>query len=76
MLSSRGGCQVAGQRLHVGLAHAGKIVTVVVHENRYDVLHDGVPLRSFPRTIHGDLTRHKAYDHKNNRQAVSTITRS
>jgi transposase InsO family protein len=75
ILSSRGSCQVAGHRLHVGLPHAGKTVTIAVHSSRFDVLHNGAPLRSFPRTGPDEITRRKAYDRKNNNQTVSTITR-
>jgi hypothetical protein len=66
---SRGTIQVAGQQLRVGFDHSGKIVTVIVEATRFQVLHDGVPLKTFPRTVHQEVTRHKAYQAKTPQQA-------
>lgn len=63
-VSSRGGIQVARQKLQVGLPHAGKVVTVVIDRTCFQVLHDGAPLKVFPRAVHEEVTRHKAYEHK------------
>jgi hypothetical protein len=61
---SRGSIQVAGEQLRVGLDHSGKIVTVIVEATRFQVLHDGVPLKTFPRTVHQEVSRYKAYQAK------------
>ena len=68
-VACRGTIQVAGQKLQVGLDHAGKTVTVIIDDTSFQVLHDGVPLKTFPRTIHKEITRHKAYQSKSPRQA-------
>ena len=40
-VSSRGGIQVARQRIQVGMAHAGKIVTVITGTNSFRLVIDG-----------------------------------
>jgi len=40
-VSSRGGIQVARQRIQVGMTHAGKIVTVIPGNNTFRVVIDG-----------------------------------
>jgi hypothetical protein len=42
----------------------GKTVTVIIDDTNVQVLHDGVPLKTFPRTIHKEIPRHKAYQTK------------
>lgn len=74
-VSPRGGIQVVGQRVQVGLGHASKIVTVAVDDRHLTILHAGATLKTVPRTTLDGVTRRKAYDHKTTRQAVSTITR-
>lgn len=55
---------MAGQKLRIGLDHSSKVVTVLVDPTCFQVLHDGAPLKVFPRTIHQEVTRHKAYRSK------------
>ena len=37
---------------------------MIEEATRFQVLHDGVPLKTFPRTVHQDVTRYKAYQAK------------
>ena len=64
-VGERGNIQVAGQRLQVGLGHAGKLVTVQVTDTQFHVLLDGTPVTKIPRHTNGEVTRHKAYTTKN-----------
>jgi hypothetical protein len=49
-VSCRGDIQVTGQKVQVDLAHAGKVVTVLVRPTRFDVLDDGTPSNRSPAT--------------------------
>jgi hypothetical protein len=60
-VSSRGGIQVARQRIHVGMTHAGKIVTVITENNSYRLVIDGDTVHSVPRTTSREIDRYKAY---------------
>jgi hypothetical protein len=64
-VSSRGALQVCHQRVHVGLPHAGKTVTVEVDDTCFRILdqHDTM-LTVVPRTNTEEVTRYKAYGHK------------
>jgi hypothetical protein len=64
-VGERGNVQVAGQRLQVGLGHAGRLVTVHVTDTQSHVLLDGTPVKTIPRHTNGEVTRHKAYTTKN-----------
>jgi hypothetical protein len=63
-VSSRGGIQVAGQRVQVGFRHAGATVTIEVEDTVLRILdqHDEV-LTVVPRTSRKEVTRYKAYGH-------------
>jgi hypothetical protein len=63
-VSCRGGIQVTGQKVQVGLSHAGKVVTVLVHPTRFDVLDDGTPVKSVARHTPKEVTRYQAAEHK------------
>jgi transposase InsO family protein len=64
-VSSRGGIQVIGQRIHVGMGHAGGTVTVEVDEHHLRVLDDNDEvLIVVARTNPADPTRHKVYGHR------------
>jgi hypothetical protein len=56
-----GGIQVARQRIHVGMTHAGKIVTVVPENNTFRLVIDGDTVRVVPRTTSRDIDRFKAH---------------
>jgi transposase InsO family protein len=60
-VSCRGGIQVARQRIHVGMTHAGKIVTVVTENNSFRLVIDGETVRTVPRTTSSEIGRYKAY---------------
>jgi hypothetical protein len=60
-VSSRGGIQVARQRIQVGMTHAGKIVTVVTENNSFRLVIDGETVGVIPRTTSREIDRYKAY---------------
>jgi hypothetical protein len=60
-VSSRGGIQVARQRIQVGMTHAGKIVTVVPENNSFRLVIDGDTVRTVPRTTRREIGRYKAH---------------
>jgi transposase InsO family protein len=60
-VSSRGGIQVARQRIHVGMTHAGKIVTVVTENNSFRLVVDGETVATVLRTTSREIGRFKAY---------------
>jgi hypothetical protein len=60
-VSSRGGIQVARQRIQVGMTHAGKIVTVVPETNTFRLVIDGDTVRVVPRTTSRQIDRYKAH---------------
>jgi hypothetical protein len=64
-VSSRGQTQVSGQRIHVGLPHAGKIVTIEIADDRFNIYdqHETM-LCLVPRATTKEATRYKAYGHK------------
>lgn len=65
---SGGGTQITGQRIQVGLRHAGRIVTIDVADTTLRVLDERDELiTTIPRTSHREVTRHKAYSHTANR---------
>jgi transposase InsO family protein len=69
-VSSRGTIQVVGQRVQVGLPHAGTIVTVEVEESSLRVLDEHeIILRVVPRLTRQEVTRHKAYGRRSFKQA-------
>jgi transposase InsO family protein len=60
-VSSRGGIQVARQRIQVGLTHAGKIVTVVPETSTFRLVIDGETVATVPRTTSHEINRYKAH---------------
>jgi transposase InsO family protein len=64
-VSSRGGIQVARQRIQVGMTHAGKIVTVVTETNSFRLVADGETVAVVPRTTSSEIRRYKAYAARN-----------
>ena len=59
-VSSRGGIMVARQKIHAGMIHAGKIVTVISENNRFRVVIDGETAAVVPRTTTSEIHRYKA----------------
>jgi transposase InsO family protein len=60
-VSSRGGIQVARQRIQVGMTHAGKIVTVATENNSFRLVIDGETVGVVPRATSHEIGRYKAY---------------
>jgi len=60
-VSSRGGIQVARQRIQVGMTHAGKIVTVVTENNSFRLVIGGDTAAAVPRTTSYEINRYKAH---------------
>ena len=56
-VSSRGGIQVARQRIQVGMTHAGKVVTVVCETNSFRPVIDGEDVGVVPRTTSRQIDR-------------------
>ncbi|OLT30486.1 IS481 family transposase [Actinomadura sp. CNU-125] len=50
---------VAGQRLRVGRAHAGKTVTVVIDDTVFRVLHNDIELSVHPRKSTGPIKKYR-----------------
>lgn len=51
---------IGGQRIQVGLSHAGKTAEVTVEADTYQItVADGIAITA-PRTTSGDIKRHKA----------------
>jgi hypothetical protein len=60
-VSSRGGIQVARQRIQVGMTHAGKIVTVAAENDSFRLVIDGETVGVVPRTTSREINRYKAH---------------
>ena len=60
-VSSRGGIQVARQKIQVGMTHAGKIVTVHAGNDSFRLVIDGETVAVVPRTTSREIHRYKAY---------------
>ena len=60
-VSSRGGIQVAGQKIQVGMTNAGKTVTVHIENDNFRLVIDGETVAVVPRTTSREIHRYKAY---------------
>jgi len=60
-VSSRGGIQVARQRIQVGMTHAGKIVTVVTENNTFRLIIDSETVGVVSRTTSREIDRFNAH---------------
>jgi transposase InsO family protein len=63
VVSSQGGMMVAGVKIHLGHVHRGKIVTVVIEDSQFRILHEGIQLAAHPRTVIKEVTRRSASGH-------------
>jgi hypothetical protein len=62
-VSSRGGIQVARQRIQVGFSHAGETVTIQLGETTLRIIDQhGELITTVPRAANGEITRFKAHD--------------
>ncbi len=60
-VSQRGSIMVATQRIHVGMIHARKIVTVTASDHSFQLHIDGESVGTVPRTTSAEIHRYKAY---------------
>jgi hypothetical protein len=61
-VSSRGGMQVARQRIQVGFGHVGKTVTIELGDTSMRVIDQhGELITTIPRNSTGEISRFKAY---------------
>ena len=51
---------VAGVKLQVGHAHRGKVVTVMIDDTQFRIIHDGTQLSAHSRTVIKEVTRRSA----------------
>jgi len=63
VVSSQGGMMVAGMKIHLGHVHRGKVVTVVIEDSQFRILHEGTQLAVHPRTVIKEVTRRSASGH-------------
>ena len=52
---------VATQKIHVGMIHARKIVTVTASDHSFELDVDGQPVAVVARTTSSEIHRYKAY---------------
>jgi hypothetical protein len=60
-VSQRGAIMVARQKIHVGMIHARKIVTVTASDDSFELAVDDEALGVVPRTTASEIQRYKAY---------------
>ncbi|HEY2127363.1 MAG TPA: IS481 family transposase [Streptosporangiaceae bacterium] len=63
VVSSQGGLMIAGVKIHLGHVHRGKVVTVVIEDTQFRILHEGTQLSAHPRTVIKEVTRRSASGH-------------
>jgi transposase InsO family protein len=63
VVSSQGGMMVAGVKIHLGHVHRGKVVTVVIEDSQFRILHEGIQLAAHPRLLIKEITRRSASGH-------------
>jgi hypothetical protein len=54
---------VAGTKIHVGCTHRGTVVTVMIEDSQFRILHDGNQLSAHIRTVIKEVTRCNASGH-------------
>jgi hypothetical protein len=59
-VSQRGAIMVATQRIHVGMIHARKIVTVTASDHTFELQVGGEVISVVPRTTSREVCRYKA----------------
>ena len=66
-VSVRGAIMIGGQRIQVGLPHAGKTAEVTVESDTYQItVEPGITITA-PRTTSRDIRRHKASNYSYDR---------
>lgn len=62
-VSVRGTIMIGGQRIQVGLPHAGKTAEITIDTDTYQItVEDGITITAARKTSH-DIKRHKASDY-------------
>jgi transposase len=70
-VSARGAIMIGGQRIQVGLSHAGKTAEITIESDTYQItMEDGVAITA-PRTTSRDIKRHKASNYRPARSGSS-----
>jgi hypothetical protein len=73
-VSSRGALTVAGQRIHVGVAHAGRTLTVEAADTTWRVYGDDGLVVEAARTTTKTITRFKVHKPEPPRRKPSTAS--
>jgi transposase InsO family protein len=74
-VSSRGGIQVARQRIQAGFSHAGKTVTIELGDTTLRVIdQDGELITTVPRNSTGEISRFKAYGRQTSSPSTAATT--
>jgi len=60
-VSQRGSIMVATQRIHIGIIHARKDVTVTAEDDQFRLVIDGEMIGAVPRTTTREVHRFKAH---------------
>jgi len=63
VVPSQGGLMVAGVKIHLGHVHRGKVVTAIIEDSQFRILHEGTQLAACPRTVIKEVTRRSASGH-------------
>jgi hypothetical protein len=73
-ISSRGALAVAGQRIHVGMVHAGRTVTVETGDSTWRIYHSGELLAEVARITSKPIARFKARKLEPSRRRPPLVT--
>jgi hypothetical protein len=60
VVSIQAGLMVAGVKMHLGHVHRGKVVTMIIEDSQFRILHEGTQLAAYPRTVIKEVTRRSA----------------
>ena len=71
-ISCRGALAVAGQRIHVGMVHAGRTVTVETPDTTWRIYHGDELLTEVARTTTKPIARFKVRKSEPARHALTT----
>jgi hypothetical protein len=59
----RAGAGGRRNKIHLGHVHRGKVVTVVIEDSQFRILHEGSQLAAHPRVVVKEVTRRSASGH-------------
>ena len=63
MVSSQGSMMAAGVKTHLGHAHRGKLVSVIIEDSQFRILHEEAQVAACPRTVIKEVTCRSASGH-------------